>query len=203
MALFATSRTVLWLLLVPLAFSLITIATSMRTSLRRRGLQLTDHRLRVERWLPDSVPAVDVFLPSAGESMAILHNTFRHVAALSWPGTITVYVLDDSARPEVRHAAAGYGFTYLSRPDPGYLKKGAMYLLAGANAYIVLPAVMAAVRPAITPTLAALRRRAILPKRRLHFRLPRREKLDPAADWIARVVRITALPPEFQARVAA
>src|SRR6266496_4864605 len=123
MALFATSRTVLWLLLVPLAFSLITIATSMRTSLRRRGLQLTDHRLRVERWLPDSVPAVDVFLPSAGESMAILHNTFRHVAALSWPGTITVYVLDDSARPEVRHAAAGYGFTYLSRPDPGYLKK--------------------------------------------------------------------------------
>ncbi len=79
----------------------------------------------------------------------------------------------------------------------------AMYLLAGANAYIVLPAVMTAVRPAITPTLAALRRRAVLPKRRLHFRLPRREKLDPAADWIARVVRITALPPEFQARVAA
>lgn len=123
MALFATSRAVLWLLLVPLAFSLITIATSMRTSLRRRRLQLTDHRLRVERWLPDSVPAVDVFLPSAGESMAILHNTFRHVAALSWPGTIRVYVLDDSARPEVRNAAAGYAFTYLSRPDPGYLKK--------------------------------------------------------------------------------
>jgi cellulose synthase/poly-beta-1,6-N-acetylglucosamine synthase-like glycosyltransferase len=123
MALFATSRTVLWLFLVPLTFSAITMATSMQTSLRRRRLQPADHRSRIEGWLPDGIPTIDVFLPSAGESMAILHNTFRHVAALWWPGKITVYVLDDSARPEVQDAAAGYGFVYLSRPNPGYLKK--------------------------------------------------------------------------------
>jgi len=123
MAMFATSHTVLWLFLAPLAFSVVTVATSMRTSLRRREFGLHDHRARVEGWLPLSIPSIDVFLPSAGESMAILHNTFRHVAALSWPGEISVYVLDDSARPEVREAATGYGFTYLTRPNPGYLKK--------------------------------------------------------------------------------
>jgi cellulose synthase/poly-beta-1,6-N-acetylglucosamine synthase-like glycosyltransferase len=123
MALFATSRTVLWLFLAPLAFSVVTMATSMRTSLRRRRLQPADHRRRVEGWLPDVGATVDVFLPSAGESMAILDNTFRHVAALHWPGKITVYVLDDSARPEVQDAAARYGFVYLSRPNRGQLKK--------------------------------------------------------------------------------
>jgi len=123
MALFATSRTVLWLFLVPLTFTAITMATSMRTSLRRRRLQLADHRAWVEGWLPNGIPTIDVFLPSAGEPLAILHNTFRHVAALWWPGKITVYVLDDSARPEVQDAAAGYGFVYLSRPNPGHLKK--------------------------------------------------------------------------------
>ena len=123
MALFATSRLVLWLFLAPLTFSVITMMTSMRTSLRRRRLQLSDHRELVECWWPDGSSTVDVFLPSAGEPMEILRNTFRHVAALRWPGEICVYVLDDSARPEVREAAAGYGFRYLTRPNPGHLKK--------------------------------------------------------------------------------
>jgi cellulose synthase/poly-beta-1,6-N-acetylglucosamine synthase-like glycosyltransferase len=123
MAIFATSHVVLWLFLAPLAFYLITMMTSMRTSLRRRRLRLADHRTRVEGWLPDSPASVDVFVPSAGESMEILHNTFRYVASLWWPGKISVYVLDDSARPEVREAARSYGFIYLSRPNPGHLKK--------------------------------------------------------------------------------
>jgi hypothetical protein len=62
----------------------------------------------------------------------------------------------------------------------------AMYLLAGANTYVVLPAVMAAVEP-----------------RELRLALKRRRAVDPGGEWIARVVRITALPPEFAARLAA
>jgi hypothetical protein len=50
----------------------------------------------------------------------------------------------------------------------------AMYLLAGANAYIVVPAVTAALRPSAA---------------------------DSDAEWLARVERMTALPPKFQARV--
>ena len=41
---------------------------------------------------------VDVFLPSCGEPLAVLNNTFRYVSEMDWPGLKTVYVLDDSAR---------------------------------------------------------------------------------------------------------
>ena len=40
---------------------------------------------------------VDVFLPSCGEPLAVLNNTFRYVSAMNWGGVKTVYVLDDSA----------------------------------------------------------------------------------------------------------
>ena len=64
-----------------------------------------------------------MFLPSAGEDLAVLANTYRHVSRLEWPGPISVYVLDDSAREEVRDLAWEFGFRYLSRPNRGYLKK--------------------------------------------------------------------------------
>ena len=48
---------------------------------------------------------VDVFLPSCGEPLAVLNNTFRNVSRMSWRGPKTVYVLDDSAREKVRDLA--------------------------------------------------------------------------------------------------
>ncbi|MEX5713697.1 cellulose synthase catalytic subunit [Parafrankia sp. FMc6] len=66
---------------------------------------------------------MDIFLPSAGETIGMLKNTYQHVAQLNWPGTLRVYVLDDSARTYVAGLAAARGFTYLSRPNRGYLKK--------------------------------------------------------------------------------
>jgi hypothetical protein len=68
-------------------------------------------------------PSIDVFLPSAGEDLAVLANTYYHVSRLEWAGEITVYVLDDSARDVVRDLAWDYGFRYLTRPNRGYLKK--------------------------------------------------------------------------------
>lgn len=74
----------------------------------------------------DSTAAsVDVFLPSCGEPLAMLENTFTHVAALRWSGELTVYCLDDSARPEVERLADRFGFVYLSRPNRDELKKAA------------------------------------------------------------------------------
>ena len=66
---------------------------------------------------------VDVFLPSCGEPLAVLDNTFRYVSTLTWSGPKTVYVLDDSARENVRDLADRYGFRYIVRPNPGEMKK--------------------------------------------------------------------------------
>jgi cellulose synthase (UDP-forming) len=73
---------------------------------------------------------VDVFLPSCGESLALLDNTFRHVSQLKWPGAKTVYALDDSARDQVRELAGHYGFRYVVRPRPGEMKKAGNMLHA-------------------------------------------------------------------------
>jgi cellulose synthase (UDP-forming) len=67
--------------------------------------------------------SVDVFLPSCGEPLDLLDNTFRCVGEMRWPGAKTVYVLDDSARAEVRALAARYGYRYVVRANRGELRK--------------------------------------------------------------------------------
>jgi cellulose synthase (UDP-forming) len=66
-----------------------------------------------------------VFLPVCGEPLAILRNTWAHVFELAraYPGIATTYVLDDAADARVRVTAADFGFTYLVRPDRGWMKK--------------------------------------------------------------------------------
>jgi cellulose synthase (UDP-forming) len=110
-------------LLVPVGVGVLGGVLSLVSSSRTRRDTLATHRGTVRGWWPARVPSVDVFLPSAGEPMRVLRNTYRHVAELDWPAPLTVYVLDDSVRAEVRDLAAEYGFRYLTRPDPGYLKK--------------------------------------------------------------------------------
>jgi len=66
---------------------------------------------------------VDVFLPSCGEPLELLDNTFRCVGEMRWHGVKTVYVLDDSGREEVRALAARYGYRYVVRANRGELRK--------------------------------------------------------------------------------
>lgn len=110
-------------LLLPLAVTAAAALTSFVTTVRRRRDSLAGHRGRVRDWQPERVPSVDVFLPSAGEPLDVLANTYLHVSRLIWAGRCTVYVLDDSGRDEVRDLAEVHGFRYLSRPDRGHLKK--------------------------------------------------------------------------------
>lgn len=65
---------------------------------------------------------VDVFLPSCGEPLELLENTYKHVAKLSYP-RVKVFVLDDSGRKEVEALAGKYKFEYLCREDRGVMKK--------------------------------------------------------------------------------
>jgi cellulose synthase (UDP-forming) len=101
----------------------VTTAVGVITSSRRRRVDGIDHEARVLTWQPEVLPSVDVFLPSAGEELDVLANTYFHVSQLEWEGPLEVHVHDDSARPEVADLAAGYGFTYHSRPDRGVMKK--------------------------------------------------------------------------------
>lgn len=110
-------------LLVPLGFSAISTTTSLVTTLRRSRVTLAAHRATVDGWRPGRHPSVDVFLPSAGEDLLVLDNTFHHVGRLVWSGELTVYVLDDAHRPEVARLAAAHGFCYRSRPERGHFKK--------------------------------------------------------------------------------
>ncbi len=110
-------------LYIPLTVTTIAAVVSLFTSSRKRRVSLSGHRAKVAAWEPDYVPSVDVFLPSAGEDLSVLTNTYTHVARLAWHGELTVHVLDDSARDEVRELAEAHGFRYLSRPDRGAFKK--------------------------------------------------------------------------------
>jgi cellulose synthase/poly-beta-1,6-N-acetylglucosamine synthase-like glycosyltransferase len=110
-------------LLIPLLISTAGTTVSLFTSSRRRRISLKGHRALVENWMPNSIASVDVFLPSAGEDLQVLRNTYHYVSQLAWPGPLTVYVLDDSARDVVRELAEQHGFVYLSRPNRGQLKK--------------------------------------------------------------------------------
>jgi cellulose synthase (UDP-forming) len=110
-------------LLFPVAISAVGATVSLFTSSRRRRYSLADHRSRVDNWSPLRIPSIDVFLPSAGESLQVLENTYRFVSDLQWRGSLTVFVLDDSARSEVESLAARFGFVYNTRPNRGELKK--------------------------------------------------------------------------------
>lgn len=72
----------------------------------------------------DFRPSIDIYLPSAGEPLEVIKNTFTHVAFLRWPyDLIKIYVLDDSHREEVKKLAHDFGFSYFARPNKGELKK--------------------------------------------------------------------------------
>jgi cellulose synthase/poly-beta-1,6-N-acetylglucosamine synthase-like glycosyltransferase len=123
LSLFVMRRFWVAFLFIPLLASTAGTAISLLTASRKRRISLASHRKTVSEWMPDTVPSVDVFLPSAGEDLAVLRNTYRHIARLEWAAELAVYVLDDSARDEVRELAHAHGFVYLSRPDRGRLKK--------------------------------------------------------------------------------
>jgi len=110
---------IMWLLLmvmVPPVF----INFWLRTG--RSRLTLAEHRAFVAKYRAHG-EAIDVFLPSCGEPVPVLNNTFKYVSAMNWAGPKTVYVLDDSDRETVRDLARRYDYQYVVRPNPGEMKK--------------------------------------------------------------------------------
>lgn len=117
-----------WLLaLVPYTvFTTLYFVISLSVNLSPGDFSLARHRELCEKWLDAARTAsVDVLLPTCGEDLDVLTNTWNGVRALmrSRSGDTTVFVLDDSAREEVAQLATAFGFRYSSRPNRGYFKK--------------------------------------------------------------------------------
>ncbi|GAA12141.1 glycosyltransferase family 2 protein [Gordonia alkanivorans] len=122
---FATTHVWLTPVLFILVLNVIGNTFSLLTGMNKRRVTWASHQERVTSWNPHDgrYPSVDVFLPTCGESLEILRNTYQHVVELNWPGRVSVYVLDDAAREEVHDLAASFGFDYVVRPDRGHLRK--------------------------------------------------------------------------------
>ncbi|MCB2117556.1 MAG: glycosyltransferase [Rhodobacteraceae bacterium] len=86
---------------------------------------LRQHNHLVATWWPRTYPSVDIFLPTCGEPLDVLDNTWCGVRAIQrrYPGPVKVYCLDDADSPEVRRLATKFGFDYLVRPNRGWFKK--------------------------------------------------------------------------------
>ncbi|KAI8896786.1 nucleotide-diphospho-sugar transferase [Globomyces pollinis-pini] len=67
-------------------------------------------------------PSVDIYLPTCGEPLVVLQNTYEHVKRIDWPN-LRVWVLDDGAKDAVQALASEYKFNYIRRPDRPHLKK--------------------------------------------------------------------------------
>lgn len=130
---FGLSNPALYPFLVLAVLAAGTAVLGASTSTRARRVSLASHTKKIKNWSPAEVPSVDVFLPSAGEDLEVLANTYFHVSQLQWRGELRVLVLDDSAREEVEFLALQYGFEYLTRPDRGRLKKAGNLLFGYQN----------------------------------------------------------------------
>ncbi len=116
----------MWLLLMVMVPP---VAVNFWLRIGRPRLTLAEHQANASSYQTHG-ETVDVFLPSCGESLAVLNNTFRYVSEMTWPGIKTVYVLDDSARETVRDLADEYRFRYIVRPNPSEMKKAGNLLHA-------------------------------------------------------------------------
>ena len=110
---------IMWLLLMVMVPP---VVVNFWLRIGRPRLTLAEHKATVASYLEHG-ETVDVFLPSCGEPLAVLNNTFRHVSTMSWHVPKTVYVLDDSVRDQVRRLADNYDFRYIVRPNPREMKK--------------------------------------------------------------------------------
>jgi cellulose synthase (UDP-forming) len=125
MARYALHSPLLPILSVYLIITVIYFIVSILVNAFTKDFNIEGHKALVQRWKPKSYPSVDVFLPTAGEPIAVLENTWLGVqeAIKAYPGNSVVYCLDDSNSNEVKQLAESFKFRYEVRPNRGELKK--------------------------------------------------------------------------------
>ena len=114
-----------WFYVPFIVMGVLFLALPLLTDGLSRGFNFKEHRRLVDSWDPAEYPSVDVFLPVCGEPADVLRNTWHYVSLMSeyYKGTVTAYVLDDSASPQLKAMARDFGFAYATRPKRGWFKK--------------------------------------------------------------------------------
>ncbi|MCZ4500876.1 MAG: bcsA1 [Marmoricola sp.] len=124
LARFAGNGWFLYPLYAVLGLNLFGMLLSALSGWNRREITASSHFEKVRTWMAaKTYPTVDVFLPTCGESLGVLENTYRHVGNMRWGSRVTVWVLDDADRPEVAALVSRFGYRYVVRPNRGYMKK--------------------------------------------------------------------------------
>jgi cellulose synthase (UDP-forming) len=108
-----------------LAYVVAYFAISLYINFFSDDFNLKKHTSIIHSWKPQRYPSIDIFLPTCGESIQVLKNTWDGVSKLrsAYPGVVTVYSLDDAHSQEVRELASQYNFVYYARPNKGWFKK--------------------------------------------------------------------------------
>lgn len=108
-----------------LSFSILYFITSLMLNLFPVDFDLKKHQILITQWRPTPYPSVDVFLPTCGEPISILQNTWDGVVKMqsAYLGLVNIYCLDDAHSQEVKQLADRYKFHYHARPNRGWFKK--------------------------------------------------------------------------------
>lgn len=84
-----------------------------------------DFFYKTDRRLSPYTPTVDIYLPSCGENIEIIANTFAYVKRVQdYYRNARVFVLDDAKKKEVETLANAYGYRYMTRPTNELKKAG-------------------------------------------------------------------------------
>ncbi|MBD2462244.1 glycosyltransferase [Oscillatoria sp. FACHB-1407] len=105
--------------LLVLGSSVIQLFLMLRVSDRRREADI----LSLDVLNSKFNPSVDVLIPTYNEPTFILRRTIIGCQALDYPNK-TVYLLDDTRRPEMQELAKELGCEYMTRPDNRHAKAG-------------------------------------------------------------------------------
>jgi cellulose synthase (UDP-forming) len=106
--------------LIAIAYTLMSIQMLVR---RRDNRWLADRGEAALRARGAQVPAVDVFICTYNEELAVLEKTIIAAQAIDYP-RVNVWVLDDTRRDWLRDHCARRGVHYARRPDNSHAKAG-------------------------------------------------------------------------------
>lgn len=107
--------------LLALADALILYISFLRTTDRHEEADSHEARLRASP--EDTLPSVDVYIPTFNEPSDVLEKTITGALCLDYPN-FRVWVLDDGRRPWLKAFCEAKGVGYLTRPDNSHAKAG-------------------------------------------------------------------------------
>jgi cellulose synthase (UDP-forming) len=115
--------------------ALILYLAFLRTSDRHAEADCHERRLRALP--PETLPSVDVYIPTYDESLEVLEKTITGAISLDYPN-FKVWLLDDGRRPWLKEFCNTKGVGYLTRSDNAHAKAGNInHALTKTNADLV------------------------------------------------------------------